>query len=386
MVFRQCLQALCFAIEESFGGTIPGFNEEFATVFQAHAEMLSVMRAAHGFAVANWAELIAFKCFEKRVQGWVHVCRWLVGRVTMHYCTPMTIHESKPLVVAISSRALFDLSESHAVYENDGLEAYSRYQIDRESEPLARGDAFTLVRKLLNINKLCGRKLVEVILLSRNSADTGLRIFNSIQHYELDITRAAFCSGNSPHRYVHAFGSHLFLSTDGEDVRFALEHGVAAATLLTSTARDSESALLRFAFDGDAVLFSDEAERVYKQEGLEAFSASEKASARTPLTGGPFKQFLAALQTLQAQFTRDECPIRTALITARSAPAHERVILTLRDWNIRIDESLFLGGLPKAEFLKAYEADVFFDDQLGHCEPASEHVATGHVPHGVANQ
>lgn len=298
----------------------------------------------------------------------------------------MSNEESKPLVVAISSRALFDLSDSHSVYESDGLEAYSRYQIDREQQPLAKGDAFDLVRKLLDINKISGKKLVEVILLSRNSADTGLRVFNSIQHYDLDISRAAFCSGNSPHRYVSAFGSHLFLSTDANDVRDALQQGIAAATLLTSNAKQSESAELRFAFDGDAVLFSDEAERVFKQDGLEAFSASEKASAQTPLMGGPFRAFLAALQGLQAQFARDECPIRTALFTARSAPAHERVILTLRAWNVRIDESLFLGGLTKAEFLKAYEADVFFDDQLGHCEPASEHVATGHVPHGIANQ
>lgn len=291
------------------------------------------------------------------------------------------------LTVAISSSALFDLSESHAVYTKEGLEAYGRYQIEHEDVPLETGEAFPLVQKLLRINQTKkGHDRVEIILLSRNSADTGLRVFNSIQHHNLDISRAAFCSGESPHRYVSAFGSHLFLSTDADDVREALDNGIAAATLLTKGSRQTDNEILRFAFDGDAVLFSDEAERVYKEDGLEAFAASEQKSAHTPLTGGPFRQFLAALQTLQAEFSRDDCPIRTALFTARSAPAHERVIRTLRAWNIRIDESLFLGGMPKAEFLRAYGADVFFDDQQGHCDLASEHVATGHVPHGVANE
>ncbi|MGI9295392.1 MAG: 5'-nucleotidase, partial [Pseudomonadales bacterium] len=281
----------------------------------------------------------------------------------------------------------FNLDASHAVYENEGLEAYSQYQIEREDEPLEEGDAFPLVRKLLNINDaLGGERRVEVILLSRNSADTGLRIFNSVQHHGLDISRAAFCSGQSPHRYVSAFGSHLFLSTDADDVRYALEQGIAAATLLPSKIAQSDANVLRFAFDGDAVLFSDEAEQIYQQDGLSAFAASEKAAAHTPLSGGPFKAFLAALQKLQGEFASDDCPIRTALITARSAPAHERVIRTLRAWNIRIDESLFLGGMPKAEFLRAYGADVFFDDQRGHCDLASQHVATGHVPHGVINK
>lgn len=289
------------------------------------------------------------------------------------------------LVIAISSRALFNLDESHKVYENEGLEAYAAYQIDHEDTVLEPGDAFPMVEKLLGLNdSLQGDPRVEVILLSRNSADTGLRVFNSIEHYGLKITRAAFCSGSSPYRYVSAFGCHLFLSTDGEDVRHALNHGVAAATLIASKNK-SEHDELRFAFDGDAVLFSDEAEQIFKSQGLEAFTASERAAAKTPLSGGPFKAFLAALQGLQSEFTQTRCPIRTALVTARSAPAHERVIRTLRAWNVRIDESLFLGGLPKGEFLKAYGADVFFDDQQQHCASASEHVATGHVPHGVAN-
>lgn len=292
------------------------------------------------------------------------------------------------LVISISSRALFNLDDSHKVYEEQGLEAYQQYQIDREDEVLEQGEAFPLVHKLLSINdRLDGEPRVEVILLSRNSADTGLRVFNSIEHYGLNITRAAFSGGASPYRYVQAFGCHLFLSTNASDVRSALDNGVAAATLLSSPNRDYDAdAPLKFAFDGDAVLFSDEAEQVFKSEGLDAFTKSERASAKNPLSGGPFKSFLSALQGLQAEFPPDQSPIRTALVTARSAPAHERVIRTLRGWNIRLDESLFLGGLDKGDFLKAYGADVFFDDQQGHCDSASQHVATGHVPHGIANQ
>ena len=291
------------------------------------------------------------------------------------------------LVIAISSRALFDLSASHRVYEEEGLAAYSAYQVTREEEPLEPGEAFPLVEKMLRIDqRLGGERGVEVVLLSRNSADTGLRVFNSIQHYGLAISRAAFCGGASPWRYIRAFGCQLFLSSEAEDVRNALDSGVAAATLVSGKGAQRGSDQLRFAFDGDAVLFSDEAERVFKSAGLEAFAASEQAAAKTPLSGGPFKSFLAALQQIQQAFPAEEGPIRTALVTARSAPAHERVIRTLRAWNIRIDESIFLGGLDKAEFLRAYQADVFFDDQPAHCESARGHIATGHVPHGVANE
>lgn len=290
------------------------------------------------------------------------------------------------LVVAISSRALFDLTESHEVYQKEGLKAYAEYQIAHEEEPLAPGDAYPLVEKLLAINKqLTGDARVEVILLSRNSADTGLRIFNSIQHYGLAISRAAFCGGASPYRYVSSFGSQLFLSTHAEDVRQALDNGYAAATILPSKSSTRSDGVLRIAFDGDAVLFSDESEKIFKSQGLDAFTASEKAAANQPLNGGPFKPFLAALHSIQAEFAEGSCPIRTALITARSAPTHERVVKTLRAWQIRIDESIFLGGMDKGAFLKAFNADVFFDDQEGHCHSAREHVATGHVPHGVAN-
>lgn len=290
------------------------------------------------------------------------------------------------LVLAISSRALFDLSESHRIYESDGVEAYRQYQIEHEEEILVQGDAFPLVEKLLSLNRQLGQPRVEVILVSRNSADTGLRVFNSIQHYGLGISRAAFVGGRSPYPYLSAFGSHLFLSTHAEDVRSALEAGFAAATILSGGPRRAASNELRIAFDGDAVLFSDDSERVYQRGGLEAFQAHEREAARDPLGGGPFKPFLAALNQLQREFPEEQCPIRTALVTARSAPAHERVIRTLREWNIRLDESLFLGGLDKSGFLEAFAADVFFDDQTGHCEQARDVVATGHVPHGVSNE
>lgn len=307
------------------------------------------------------------------------------------------------LVIAISSRALFDMRDSHAVFETDGLDAYSKYQIAREAEPLAPGVAFPMVEKFLRLNNAGdgdgdGGQKVEIVLLSRNSADTGLRIFKSIEHNGLDITRAAFTGGQSPYRHVKSFGAHLFLSADPADVRRALESGVAAATVLPppeNTVADADVAAgagapgapLKIAFDGDAVLFSDEAEQLFRARGKEAFNEAEKQKARAGriLPGGPFKNLLAALHTIQKTYPADATPIRTALITARSAPAHERVIKTLRAWDIRIDESYFLGGMPKGEFLRAFGADIFFDDQIKHCDSAREHVPTGHVPHGITN-
>ena len=299
----------------------------------------------------------------------------------------MTQTKGPKLVIAISSTALFDMSESHKVYEEQGVAAYADYQRQHEDVVLEPGEAFPLASKLLRINeKLGGEPQVEIILLSRNSADTGLRVFNSIAHHNLNISRAAFSGGDSPYRYVSAFACHLFLSTNAADVRNALDNGMAAATLLSSQGGSNDSDELRFAFDGDAVLFSDASERIFKEQGLDAFTENEKKSAHQPLDPGPFKLFLEALQALQSEFPSDQCPIRTALVTARAAPAHERVVRTLREWNVRIDESLFLGGLSKGDFLKSFGADVFFDDQQSHCTSASEFVATGHVPHGVANE
>jgi len=294
-------------------------------------------------------------------------------------------HAPDKLVVGISSRALFDLEASHRVFEESGREAYCNYQIQHEEDVLEPGVAFGLVRKLLALNDE-SRERVEVILLSRNSADTGLRVFNSIAHHQLPISRAAFTSGTSPYRYVGAFGGDLFLSADPDDVRAALTAGCAAATIVPGQSLDSSEGELKIAFDGDAVLFSDDAERIFKEQGLEAFAASEAHSADQPLPGGPFKAFLEALTQIQGEFDPADCPIRTALVTSRSAPAHERVIRTLRAWHIRIDEALFLGGMAKARFLQAFGADIFFDDQATHVGKAASMVAAGHVPHGVANE
>jgi 5'-nucleotidase len=298
----------------------------------------------------------------------------------------MRVDLSQKLVVGISSRALFDLEDSNLIYEQQGIEAYHRFQIENENVVLPMGVAYDLVEKLLLLKHPTSEEsLVEVILLSRNSSDTGLRVFNSIQHYNLNITRAAFTNGESPYHYIGAFGAHLFLSANPMDVAGALSAQCAAATILPSQKSSACSKQLRIAFDGDAVLFSDEAEQVFQKEGLEAFKEHEGESAKIPLQGGPFKGFLVALHQLQTLFPVNECPIRTALVTARDAPAHERVIRTLRAWNIRIDEALFLGGMEKGKFLKAFGADIFFDDQKKHCDSTRVHVTTGHVPHGVTN-
>jgi len=311
------------------------------------------------------------------------------------------------LVVAITARALFDLEEGHALFERDGVGAYADFQRKREDDVLAPGIAFPLARKLLALNE--GAPIdsprVEVILLSRNSSDTGLRIFNSIEHYKLGIVRAVFTAGAPTDSYIRPFGAQLFLSANPASVRRALEHGVAAATILTSrspadpsvecgdslvprTARHERNQhdQLRIAFDGDAVIFGDESQRISTEQGLDAFSRNEATHAHTPLSGGPFKGFLAALHRLQQAFPAENSPIRTALVTARSAPAHKRVILTLREWGVRLDEALFLGGRDKGPFLQAFGADIFFDDSQDNIANARRHVAAGHVPHGVSNE
>lgn len=299
----------------------------------------------------------------------------------------MSKHFSHKLVVAISSRALFDLTESHVIYETQGLEAYRAYQLEKEHEILKPGAAFGLVEKFIKLNSGRDEKnaLVEILLLSRNTADTGLRVFNSLRHYGLNVTRAAFAGGKSPYVYAKAFGADLFLSLNPEDVRQALSAGCAAATICSTGNSCHDPDSLNLAFDGDAVIFSDEAERIYKTKGLEEFNAAEVQAAHQPLGAGPFKGFLLALQSLQKEIDLP-IPIRTALVTARSVPAHERVIHTLRQWDIRIDESLFLGGLEKGDFLAAFKADIFFDDQQKHCLNASQQVTSGHVPYGVANE
>lgn len=294
---------------------------------------------------------------------------------------------TEKLVIALSARALFDLEDSHALFERDGVTAYADYQRSREDDPLEPGIAFPLVHKLLALNAHGRADLprVEVILLSRNSSDTGLRIFNSIEKYGLEIVRAAFTSGAPTWPYIRPFGAHLFLSANPESVRRSLEHGVASATILPARAPDRARDELRIAFDGDAVIFGDESERISQESGVEAFARNEVEFVNTPLSAGPFHGFLRALHDIQAAFPPDASPIRTALVTARSAPAHKRVILTLRHWGVRLDEALFLGGRDKGPFLEAFGADIFFDDSSHNIESARRHVAAGHVPHGVSN-
>jgi 5'-nucleotidase len=288
----------------------------------------------------------------------------------------------------VTSRALFDLEESHSLYESEGVDAYSSFQRDHEDDVLAPGMAFPVVRKLLALNEgaPADAPRVEVILLSRNSADTGLRIFNAIQHHGLAISRATFTSGEPTWPYIRPFGAQLFLSANPDSVRAALENGVAAATILPAKAPAHRHDQLRIAFDGDAVIFGDEGERVSREGGIEAFHKHERERAREALSGGPFRGFLDALHHLQAAYPPGEAsPIRTALVTARSAPAHERVIRTLREWGVRLDEALFLGGRAKGPFLDVFGADIFFDDSQHNIESARQHVTTGHVPHGVSN-
>jgi 5'-nucleotidase len=288
------------------------------------------------------------------------------------------------LTIAISSRALFDLQEAHEVFEKEGVDAFYDYQTSKENDILGKGVGFTLIEKLLGINNKDTE--VEVILTSRNSADSGLRIFNSIEHYGLNITRAAFTSGGSTHPYVAAFGADLFLSSNHEEVQMALENGIAAATVLGSGYKHRYEKQLRLAFDGDAVIFSDEAERIYQEHGLEAFEKNEVESCNVTLKEGPFKSFLEAIQKIQSSFPEKDNPIRTALMTARSAPSHKRVIHTMRKWGIRINESFFLGGMEKGVFLEKFGADIFFDDHRQNCKSAAEYVPTGHVPNGINGQ
>ena len=287
-------------------------------------------------------------------------------------------------VVAISSRALFDFEEENLHFETTDDRAYMRLQLERLEQAAKPGVAFSLVRKLLAFNQ--GAPRVEVVILSRNDPVSGMRVFRSAQHYGLPVQRGVFTRGESPWRYLRPLNAHLFLSTNEADVRSALGAGVPAARVYPHSARasDAHPREVRIAFDGDAVLFSDEAEQVFRDAGLDAFQAHERDHSGTPLAAGPFKPLLLALQRLQQEPGQD-MKIRTALVTARSAPAHERAIRTLMDWHIEVDEAMFLGGLPKGEFLREFEPDFFFDDQTGHVASAAAHVPSGHVASGVAN-
>jgi 5'-nucleotidase len=290
------------------------------------------------------------------------------------------------LVVAISSRALFDFEQENEVFEQGDDRAYMDLQLSKIDEPAKPGVAFSLVKKLLAFNS-DDIKRVEVVILSRNDPVSGMRVFRSAQHYGLSVQRGTFTRGQPPWRYLKPLHANLFLSTHLSDVRAALEAGVPAAQVYPQSAHASSAHPneVRIAFDGDAVLFSDEAERVFQELGLSAFQQHEKDNANLPLSGGPFKPLLEALHRLQREGT-PTMRLRTALVTARSAPAHERAIRTLMNWNIEVDEAMFLGGLAKGEFLREFEPDFFFDDQTGHVNSAAMHVPSGHVASGVSNE
>ncbi len=294
----------------------------------------------------------------------------------------MAVSLENCLVIGISSRALFDLDDENQIYETQGLKAYAEYQLAHEDEILRPGSGFALVKALLKLNELSRQRRVEVLIMSRNSADTSLRIFSSLQHYGLDITRAVLSGGAPLTNYLKAFGVDLFLSANEEDVVDALQAGFAAGRIYTNTIEGydpfEEIEQIRIAFDGDAVLFSDASEQIYQAEGLEAFTKHEKEAAKKLLPEGPFAAFLKTISSLQKEFD-GKAPIRTALVTARNAPAHERVIRTLRAWDVRIDEAVFLGGIAKTNVLKAFAPHIFFDDQSVHTTPASSVVPSAQV-------
>src|SRR5215470_3095688 len=291
------------------------------------------------------------------------------------------------LVVALSSRALFDFEEENAVFDANDARSYQRLQLSRLDQPAGKGAAFKLVKKLLAFNTPEGHK-VEVVILSRNDPVTGLRVFKSAEHHQLPITRGVFLRGRSPYGYLLPLKADLFLSANPDDVRLALEAGFPAARVFAKPpdAAESHPDEVRIAFDGDAVLFSDEAERVYQERGLPAFEEHERTRAAEPLPPGPLHPFLRALHALQKSSPPGSAMrIRTALVTARSAPAHDRAIRTLMSWDIEVDEAMFLGGLDKGPFLQVFEPDFYFDDQLAHVHAAAQAGPSGHVDTGIVN-
>lgn len=293
------------------------------------------------------------------------------------------------LTVAVSSRALFHMEDSDEIFKKKGQAAFNAYMREKEHIPLRPGSAFGLVKKLLALNSHGGiaRTHVKIILLSRNSPDAGMRVMESVRHYGLDIEGAVFCAGGDRFRYAKALGAHLFLSTTPADVKTAIDNGVAAATMMPcETPEDQADPTVRIAFDGDSVLFSSEADEVFRAEGLDRFRESEVLNAKIPLGAGPFKGFLEALCQLQKEFPIGNSPLKLALVTARGMPAHARVIHTLRSWGVVVDVAIFAGGAPKGPILQAFGADVFFDDTDKNVDSALSHDITGcHVPYGTGH-
>lgn len=292
---------------------------------------------------------------------------------------------SNKLKIAVTTRALFRLEEENKIYKEQGTKAYEAYQIEKENDLIPKGAAFSLIQSLLSINQIEALKdRVEVILVTRNNANSGIRVFNSIEKYDLEITRGVFTGGGELVPYLLALGIDLFLTANPLDAQAAIDSGIPAATLLTNNIPEYNSESdkgIRIAFDGDAVLFSDESEVIYKKQGLDSFKENEALRANDPMKEGPFAKFLKIIADLQSTLGEKQTFIRTALVTARNAPSHERVIKTLREWNVRIDEMFFLGGVSKTPILKAFGAQIYFDDQKTYTEPASSVVPSGTVPY-----
>jgi 5'-nucleotidase len=299
----------------------------------------------------------------------------------------MAVHLDKTLVIGVSSRALFHLEDENTIFNNEGVEGYTRYQKENEDKPLEKGTGFYLIESLLNLNKHSEERLVEVIVMSRNSPETGLRVLNSIDHYNLDITRSAFSGGVPLHNYIDAFNVDLFLSKSEADVQAIIDSGACAAALIYSPPKEfvHDNNVVRIAFDADAVLFSDESELIYKTKGIEAFMENEIRYTDTPLKEGPFARLIKTLSVLQRKLKEvksgSECPLRIAIVTARSGPAHKRLIKTLRIWGVEVDEAFFLGGVPKDKILKAFNAHIFFDDQDVHLKPSEGTIPVSRVPY-----
>lgn len=292
------------------------------------------------------------------------------------------------LTIAVSSRSLFHMEEANDIYEREGQGAFDAYMRSTEAEPLPPGAAFPLVSKLLALNSARSphkRDRVEVVLLSRNSADAGMRVMNSVQHYGLDIESAAFTSGGNRFAYASAMDADLFLCAEAEDARKAITGGMAAAIIVPAERKhDAGDMTVRIAFDGDSVLFSDEADSIYREHGMERFRTSEIRDAAKPLGDGPFKRLLVKLCELQKALPANACPLHIALVTARGMPAHGRVINTLRSWGLSVNELVLAAGRPKGPLLQALRADMFFDDTGRNVESATAHnISAGQVPFGA---
>jgi 5'-nucleotidase len=302
----------------------------------------------------------------------------------------MSVDLSQILVIGVSSRALFDLEEENLIFDQKGLKEFRKYQYEHESELLKPGTAFYLVKSLLELNKQASKPIVEVVVMSRNSPETGVRVMNSIKAHDLNITRLAFTGGDSLFGYIEGYDVDLFLSKDSEDVQKVIDSGTCAAALIYAPPSEfnSETSKVKIAFDADAVLFSDDSEFRYKTEGLEAFQKHESENEKNALKEGPFAKLLIKLSKIQEHLPTgvELSPLRLAIITARSAPSHLRVINTLREWGVYIDEVHFLGGLSKDKILEAFGAHIFFDDQEAHLGPASKVVPSGKVPYAKGSK